>query len=185
MSRHTGYAHLPLRPERAPAWLLTRITGVGGQIVVHRSGRNVTDRRYATSTGALKEGIRDIEHDLGVYALGGKGATSPKTPTEILDRCERLAVDPGPLVYASRMAAKVDSAALQDGYQLDHHSFFCSIIGQWLSPDAVMDVVTALRFMADRALERGQRRYLHAVLLSTYERASKDWNAQPSSNDTH
>ena len=84
-----------------------------------------------TSTGALKEGIRDIEHDLGVYALGGKGATSRKTPTEILDRCERLAVDPGPLLYASRMAAKVDSAALQDGYQLYHHSFFFSGSGQW------------------------------------------------------
>jgi hypothetical protein len=84
-----------------------------------------------TSTGALKEGIRDLEHDLGVYALGGKGATSRKTPTEILDRCERLAVDPRPLLYASRMAAKVDSAALQDGYQLYHHSFFFSGSGHW------------------------------------------------------
>jgi hypothetical protein len=75
-----------------------------------------------TATGALKEGIRNIEHDLGVTAgrnsdphsqhwldgprlrtvLGGKGATSRKTPNEILDRCERLAVDPGPLLYASR-----------------------------------------------------------------------------------
>ena len=78
-----------------------------------------------TSTGALKEGIRGIEHDLGVYALGGKEATSRKTPTEILDR-ERLAVDPRPLLYASRLAAKVDSAALQDRYQLYRHSFFFS-----------------------------------------------------------
>lgn len=77
-----------------------------------------------TSTGALKEGIRDIEHDLGVYALGGKEATSRKTPTEILDRCKRLAVDPGPLLNASRLAAKVVGVVLQDGYQLDHHSFF-------------------------------------------------------------
>jgi len=53
-----------------------------------------------------------------------KGATSRKTPTEILDRCERLAVDPEPLLYASRMAAKVDSDALQDGYQLHDHVFF-------------------------------------------------------------
>ncbi|MGH2400719.1 MAG: DUF763 domain-containing protein [bacterium] len=49
---------------------------------------------------------------------GSKGSISRKTPHEILDRCERLSVDPGPLRCASRIAAKVDSAALQDGYQL-------------------------------------------------------------------
>ncbi len=75
-----------------------------------------------TVTGALKEGLRDLERDLGLFALGGKGATSRKTPHEILDRCERLAVDPRPLLHASRMAAKVDNAALQDGYQLYHHA---------------------------------------------------------------
>ena len=84
-----------------------------------------------TSTGALKEGLRGLEHELGVYSLGGKGATSRKTPDEIRDRCERLAVDPGPLIYASRMAAKVDSAAVQDGYQLYHHAFFFSETGPW------------------------------------------------------
>lgn len=84
-----------------------------------------------TVTGALKEGIRDIEHDLKLHALGGKGATSRKTPHEILDRCERLAVDPGPLLYASRMAAKVDNVALQDGYQLYHHAFFFTDETQW------------------------------------------------------
>ena len=52
-----------------------------------------------------------------------KGAISRETPTEILDRCERLAVDPGPLLYASRMAAKVDSAAVQDEYQLSDALF--------------------------------------------------------------
>jgi uncharacterized protein len=157
MSRHTGYAHLPLHPGRAPAWLFARMTRLAREIAVHivaDQGPHELLRRLSdpfwfqafgcvlgfdwhssgvttTSTGALKEGIRGIEHDLGVYALGGKGATSRKTPTEILDRCERLAVDPAPLLYASRMAAKVDSAALQDGYQLYHHSFFFSGSGQW------------------------------------------------------
>jgi len=46
------------------------------------------------------------------------GATSRNAPPGILDRCKRLAVDPGPLLYASRIAAKVESAVLQDGYQL-------------------------------------------------------------------
>ena len=86
-----------------------------------------------TATRALKEGIRDLAHDLGVSALGGKGATSRKTPNEILDRCQRFVVDPLPLLYASRGAAKVDCAALQDGYQLDHPVFFCPLAanGAW------------------------------------------------------
>jgi hypothetical protein len=84
-----------------------------------------------TVTGALKEGLRGIENELGVFVQGGKGATSRKTPTEILDRCERLSVDPKPLLYASRMAAKVDNAAVQDGYQLYHHSFFFTARGHW------------------------------------------------------
>jgi hypothetical protein len=80
-------------------------------------------------TGAPKEGLRGIEHELGVYSQGGKGATSRKAPVEIRERCGRLALDPGPLIYASRMAAKVDSAAVQDGYQLYHHAFFFSTAG--------------------------------------------------------
>jgi hypothetical protein len=150
MSRRTGFANLPLHPGRAPAWLFSRMTRLAREITTHivaDQGPQEVLRRLAdpywfqafgcvlgfdwhssgvttTVTGALKEGIRGAEHDLGFYALGGKGATSRKTPHEILDRCERLAVDPGPLLYASRMAAKVDSSALQDGYQLYHHAFF-------------------------------------------------------------
>ena len=75
-------------------------------------------------TGALKEGLRGIEHELDVYSQGVKGATSRRTPAETRDRCERLAIDSAPVVYASRMAAKVDSATVQDGYQLYHHAFF-------------------------------------------------------------
>jgi hypothetical protein len=84
-----------------------------------------------TVTGALKEGIRGLEGDLGFYAGGGKGAVSRKTPAEITLACERLSVDPRPLVYASRMSAKVDSAAVQDGYQLYHHAFFFTPSGAW------------------------------------------------------
>jgi hypothetical protein len=84
-----------------------------------------------TATGALKEGIAGIERELGVFAQGGKGATSRKTPAEIVERCDQLAIDPAPLVYASRMAAKVDSAAVQDGYQLYHHAFFFTAAGHW------------------------------------------------------
>jgi len=69
--------------------------------------------------------------ELGLFAQGGKGAVSRKTPAEISERCQRLALDPQPLVYASRMTAKVDSAAVQDGYRLYHHAFFFTTSGDW------------------------------------------------------
>jgi len=84
-----------------------------------------------TVTGALKEGLRGTERDLGIYVGGGKGAVSRRTPGEIVNYCDTLSLDPTPLVYASRMSAKVDSAAVQDGYQLYHHAFFFTPSGAW------------------------------------------------------
>jgi hypothetical protein len=84
-----------------------------------------------TVTGAVKEGLRGIESELGLFAGGGKGKVSRNTPHEIEVACERLSIDPKPLVYASRMSAKVDSAAVQDGYQLYHHAFFFTPSGGW------------------------------------------------------
>src|SRR5262245_14329096 len=57
-----------------------------------------------TVTGAMKEGLKGLERDLGLYACGGKGAVSRKTPGEIVAACEHLSIDPAPLVYASRMS---------------------------------------------------------------------------------
>jgi hypothetical protein len=89
-------------------------------------------------TAALKEAIRGNEHDLGIFICGGKGKTSRKTPDEILSWGERLSL-PEPqvngLVYHSKMAAKVDSALVQDGYQIYHHAFFFSLPRR--SPDKI------------------------------------------------
>jgi hypothetical protein len=82
-----------------------------------------------TVCGALKEGLR--ETDAGLFVAGGKGRASRKTPVEIEAFCDRYSLESGGLVYASRMAAKVDSAALQDGYQLYHHCFFFTREGSW------------------------------------------------------
>jgi hypothetical protein len=84
-----------------------------------------------TVCGAVKEGIRGREPDFGFHVAGGKGGTSRKAPAEITAACERASTDPSPLVYASRMSAKVDSAAVQDGYQLYHHAFFFTTAGDW------------------------------------------------------
>ena len=84
-----------------------------------------------TVCGAVKEGLKEVDRDLGLFVAGGKGRTSRKAPQEIADACERVGRDPRPLVYASRTAAKVDSAAVQDGYQLYHHVFFFTARGDW------------------------------------------------------
>lgn len=84
-----------------------------------------------TVCGALKEGLRGLQADTGLIVAGGKGATSRKTPGEIQAAGSLLSVNPGPLVYASKMAAKVDSAGLQDGYQIYHHTFVFTLQGRW------------------------------------------------------
>jgi hypothetical protein len=82
--------------------------------------------------GAMKEAAKTLGRDLGILVAGGKGATSRKTPQEIVDAADRWAITSGDrLVYASRISAKVDSAAVQDGFGIYHHSFFFTPDGQW------------------------------------------------------
>jgi uncharacterized protein len=157
MRGRTGTAQLPLHGGRAPAWLFGRMVQLAREITIHvvaEHGPEEMLRRLSdpfwfqafgcvlgfdwhssgvttTVTGALKEGIKGLEPDLQFYAGGGKGAVSRKTPAEIVNICERLSIDPAPLVYASRMSAKVDSAAVQDGYQLYHHAFFFTPSRAW------------------------------------------------------
>jgi uncharacterized protein len=157
MRARTGTAQLPLHGGKAPAWLFTRMVRLSREITTHivsEFGPDEMLRRLSdpfwfqafgcvlgfdwhssgvttTVTGAVKEGIRGLEKDLQFYAGGGKGAVSRKTPAEIAAACETLSIDPRPLVYASRMSAKVDSAAVQDGYQLYHHAFFFTPSGTW------------------------------------------------------
>lgn len=86
-----------------------------------------------TTCGAIKEGIKDLEGELGIFACGGKGGASRKTPDQIRANADTHSVDidAEALVYASRMSAKVDSSAVQDGYQVYHHAFFFDRTGKW------------------------------------------------------
>ena len=157
MRARTGTAQLPLHGGRAPAWLFSRMVKLSREITIHivtEFGSEEMLRRLSdpfwfqafgcvlgfdwhssgvttTVTGALKEGIRGLEKDLRFYAGGGKGAVSRQTPSEIAYACDQLSIDSRPLVYASRISAKVDSAAVQDGYQLYHHAFFFTPAGGW------------------------------------------------------
>jgi hypothetical protein len=84
-----------------------------------------------TVCGALKEGLAPRSADLGLWVAGGKGKTSRQTPNELVEIGSKLGVDGARLAYNSRMAAKVDSAAVQDGFGIYHHSFFVSVDGEW------------------------------------------------------
>ncbi len=153
----TGVANLPLHYGKAPRWLFDRMVKLAREItivIVADFGAEEMLRRLShpfwfqafgcilgfdwhssgvttTLCGALKEGIKGLEKDLGLFIAGGKGRTSRQTPSELERWGESLALDAAPLVYASRMSAKVDSAAIQDGYQLYHHTFLFTIGGSW------------------------------------------------------
>jgi uncharacterized protein len=153
----TGRADLPLHTGRAPAWLFERMTALARSIclaVVEDAGPHALMTKLSdpywfqafgcvlgfdwhssgvttTVCGALKEGLRGLEEDSGLVVCGGKGRASRRTPTEIETACERLGRDPAPLVRASRLSAKVDSSALQDGYQVYQHTFLFAPDGTW------------------------------------------------------
>ena len=157
MIQRTGSANLPLHGGRVPPWLAARMAALGRVIVeaiVHHYGRDELLRRLAdpfwfqafgavmgmdwhssgitTSViGALKRGLAPVQTELGVFVCGGKGAQSRRTPSELLDMGDRTGVDAGALVRASRLVAKVDSAAVQDGYELYLHGFFATPDGKW------------------------------------------------------
>lgn len=87
-----------------------------------------------TVCGAIKEALKGLEGELGIFVAGGKGRVSRRTPEEIVAYADRfsLGFDPSILVYASRMSAKVDNTAVQDGYQLYHHVFIFDKSGTWV-----------------------------------------------------
>jgi len=155
----TGTATLPLHGGKAPAWLFSRMRLMAREITLaivseyspQEMLRRLSDPAWfqafgavlgfdwhssgvtTTVCGALKDGLRGLEHESGLIVAGGKGGVSRKTPGEIeaAAAAGTLLVEPQPLVYASKMAAKVDSSGLQDGYQIYHHVFFTTRAGDW------------------------------------------------------
>ncbi|RTZ91319.1 MAG: DUF763 domain-containing protein [Deltaproteobacteria bacterium] len=154
----TGIAHLPLHGGKAPRWLFEKMVLLSGAILDlmvmdmgpeevlkylsnpfwfqafgcvlgfdwHSSGLTTT------TCGAVKEALKKRGPALGLYVAGGKGKTSRKTPDEITAVCDTVGYSHGDhLVQTSRLVAKVDSAGIQDGYQLYHHSFFFTRTGKW------------------------------------------------------
>lgn len=157
MATRTGSADLPLHGGHVPSWLATRMASLGRVIVeaiVHHYGRDEVLRRLShpfwfqsfgsvmgmdwhssgitTSVmGALKHGLQPIQSELGLYVCGGRGRHSRRTPAELAQVGERTGLDAAPLTRASRLVAKVDSAAVQDGFDLYLHAFVVTAEGRW------------------------------------------------------
>ncbi len=156
--QRTGIANLPLHGGKAPRWLFDRMVKLAGGILdymVGELGPGDTLARFSdpfwfqclgcvlgfdwhssgvttTTCGAVKEALRD-RRDIGLFAAGGKGAASRRTPAEIKSHADRIGfAGASGLVQASRMSAKVDNNAVQDGYQIYHHFFMFTASGDWI-----------------------------------------------------
>ena len=158
MAQRAGSADLPLHGGQVPKWLADRMTRLGAvmsEAIVHQYGRDELLRRLAhpfwfqsfgavmgmdwhssgitTSViGALKRGLAPLSNELGVHVCGGRGKHSRQTPRELVAIGERVGFDGSALANASRLVAKVDSAAVQDGFDLYLHGFIVTNDGQWV-----------------------------------------------------
>ena len=157
MTRRSGSADLPLHGGRVPAWLGERMTRLGtvmAEAIVHHYGRDELLRRLASPfwfqsfgavmgmdwhssgittsvVGALKRGLNPISKELGIHVCGGRGKHSRKTPSELLAAGDQAGFDGAALARTSRLVAKVDSAAVQDGFDLYLHGFIVTDEGSW------------------------------------------------------
>ena len=152
-----GYADLPLHYGQVPAWLAERMSRLGLAIIesiVADFGSDEVLRRLSdpfwfqslgcvmgmdwhssgitTSVmGALKRAVNPRSHELGIFICGGRGKASRQTPCELMDIAEKRGFDGDSLVRCSKLTAKVDNTAVQDGFQLYLHSFIISEKGNW------------------------------------------------------
>ncbi|MET0532411.1 MAG: DUF763 domain-containing protein [Microvirga sp.] len=157
MARRAGSADLPLHSGHVPKWLADRMTRLGAVVseaIVHHYGRDELLRRLAhpfwfqsfgavmgmdwhssgitTSViGALKRGLGPLSGELGIHVCGGRGKQSRQTPRELSSIGERVGFDGAVLANVSRLVAKVDSAAIQDGFDLYLHGFIVTDDGKW------------------------------------------------------
>ena len=155
--KRSGIADLPLHGGRVPAWLATRMTTLGTAIaesVIAHYGRSALLSRLSdpfwfqalgsvmgmdwhssgitTSVmGALKRGLNPRAGDLGIYICGGRGRHSRNTPSELRRIADATQLDGAALVRASRLTARIDNNAVDDGFQIYLHSFVLTGDGEW------------------------------------------------------
>ncbi|MDD5638626.1 MAG: DUF763 domain-containing protein, partial [Candidatus Pacebacteria bacterium] len=156
----TGVATVPLDYGKCPKWLFERMKKLSREvsiIIIEEFGPEEFLKRLSnpvwfqsfgcligfdwnssglttTTLGALKEGLKGLENELGIYICGGKGKTSKKTPQQIQEWGQFLGFSQkkiDELIYASKIAAKVDSCLIQSGFQIYHHNFIFDKMGRY------------------------------------------------------
>jgi hypothetical protein len=163
--KRSGTADLPLHYGHVPPWLAERMSKLGFAIVetiaLEFSTSEVINKLsnpfwfqsfgavmgmdwhssgITTSVlGALKKSVNPHSKELGIYICGGKGKHSMATPQELLFVGEKTGLDGNSLANCSRLAAKVDNTAIQDGFQLYQHNFIVDNKGQWAVIQQGMD----------------------------------------------
>ncbi|MBO4534045.1 MAG: DUF763 domain-containing protein [Treponema sp.] len=157
MARNSGHADLPLHTGTVPRWLADRMMVLGTLItesLVENFGPDevlvrLSDPLWFQSFGAvmgmdwhssgittsvmyaLKRGLNPRAKELGIYVCGGRGKYSRMTPQELLDIADREGMNGDALVRNSKLVAKVDNNAVQDGFQLYQHNFILTRSGNW------------------------------------------------------
>jgi len=157
MIRNSGHADLPLHTGTVPRWLADRMMMLGTLIVeslVYNFGPDevlvrLSDPLWFQSFGAvmgmdwhssgittsvmyaLKRGLNPRAKELGIYVCGGRGKYSRKTPEELSEISLAEGLDGDSLVRSSRLCAKIDNNAVQDGFQLYQHNFVVTKNGKW------------------------------------------------------
>jgi hypothetical protein len=155
--KRSGVADLPLHGGRVPPWLAARMETLGTAIVeavVHHYGQSALLSRLSdpfwfqalgsvmgmdwhssgitTSVmGALKKGLNPRARELGIYVCGGRGRQSRKTPDELRAIAGRISLDGDALVRTSRLTARIDNNAVDDGFQIYLHAFVLAADGEW------------------------------------------------------
>lgn len=155
--KRSGTADLPLHYGAVPSWLAERMAKLGRaitEVILMEYGKADYIRRLSepcwfqslgavmgmdwhssgitTSVlGALKKAINPLSKELGIYICGGKGSHSRQVPNELLAIGEQTGLNAQQLVRCSKLSAKVDNTAIQDGFQLYLHSFIVSNEGEW------------------------------------------------------
>jgi uncharacterized protein len=174
LARRAGSADLPLHHGRVPVWLAQRMAKLGAviaQAIILQYGRDEFLARLAhpfwfqsfgavmgmdwhssgitTSViGALKRGLAPLSGELGLHVCGGRGSHSRQTPHELVAIGQRIGFDGDALAKSSRLVAKVDSAAVQDGFDLYLHGFIVADDAKWVVVQQGMngDTRTARRY---------------------------------------
>jgi len=155
--KRSGSADLPLHYGYVPPWLTERMAKLGlaisesiiAEYDTHELLRRLSDPFWFQSfgavmgmdwhssgittsvLGALKRAINPHSRELGIFICGGKGKFSREAPNELLSVAERTGLDGFDLVRSSKLSAKVDNTAVQDGFQLYTHNFIVSNRGEW------------------------------------------------------